>query len=80
MSGRDVSGAKYAVAVTPSDSTVFAEPRGIYVGVSGDVAMVFPGKAGAVTFKSLVQGSEHALCPVQIYATGTTATDMLLLY
>ena len=79
MSGRDVSAADYAVAVTPSDSTVFQYPRSLYVGVSGDVAVVMRGKAGAVTFKAVPAGV-LPIRPVQVLATGTTATDMLLLY
>jgi len=79
MSGRDISAADYAVAVTPSDSTVFEYPRGIYVGVSGDVTVVLRGKVGAVTFKAVPAGI-LPVRPVQIMATGTTATDILLLY
>jgi hypothetical protein len=79
MSGRDISAAKYAVAITPSDVTVIPEPRGIYVGVAGDVAMVLPGKTGAVTFRAMTNG-EHPFAPIQIMATGTTATDILALY
>jgi len=79
MSGRDVSAADYAVAVTPSDSAVIQYPRAIYIGVSGDVAVVMQGKAGAVTFKAVPAGI-LPIRPVQIMATGTTATDILLLY
>lgn len=81
MSGRDISAADYAVAITPSDTAgdVFPFPRGIYVGVAGDVTMIMKGKAGSVLFKNMTTG-EHALRPVQIMATGTTATDILALY
>jgi len=81
MSGRDVSAAKYAVAITPSDTVgaTFAEPRGIYVGVAGDVTMILPGKSGGVLFKNMAAG-EHPFAPIQVLATGTTATDILALY
>lgn len=55
MSGRDISAADYAVAITPSDSAAIPYPRGIYVGVL-------------------------LIRPVQVLATGTTATDILALY
>jgi len=47
--------------------------------VSGDVAVVMQGKAGAVTFKAVPAGI-LPIRPVQIMATGTTATDILALY
>lgn len=79
MSGRDISAADYADVITPSDSTIIPYPRSIYVGVSGDVAVVMKGKAGAVTFKAVPVGV-LPIRPVQVLSTGTTATDMLALY
>lgn len=79
MSGRDISAADFAVAITPSDSTVLSYPRAIYVGVSGDVAVVMKGKAGAITFKSVPVGI-LPIRPIQVMATNTTATDMIALY
>lgn len=78
MSGRDVSAADNAVAITPSNSTVIPYPRAIYVGVSGDIAAVMKGGA-TVTFKAAPVGI-LPIRPVQILLTGTTATDMLALY
>ncbi|MCC6941065.1 MAG: hypothetical protein IT551_05580 [Novosphingobium sp.] len=79
MSGRDISAADYAVAITPSDVTVLPYPRGLYVGVSGDVAVVMKGKSGAVVFKGAPVGI-LPIRPAQVLATGTTATDILALY
>lgn len=79
MSGRDISAADYAVAVTPSDSEVIPYPRGIYVGVAGDLVVVLKGKTGTVTIKAAANGY-HPIRPVQIYSTGTTATNILALY
>jgi hypothetical protein len=79
MSGRDISAADYAVAVTPSDSETIPYPRAIYVGVAGDVAVTMKGKTGSVVFKSAPVGI-LPIRPVQILATGTTATDILALY
>ncbi len=67
-----------AYAVTPNDSTVLAGCRALYVGVSGDVALVAKGSAAAVTFKSAPVG----ILPVQavkVLSTGTTATDIVRL-
>lgn len=78
-SGRDVSAADNAVAITPSDSAVIPYPRGIYVGVAGDLRVVMRGSSTPVTFKAAVNGY-HPIRPVQILATSTTATDIIALY
>lgn len=63
-----------------SDSADLPEvPRGIYVGVSGNVKMN-DGKGNTVTFVGLAAGVEHALHPRRIWSTGTTATSVNLLY
>lgn len=67
-----------AKAVTPSDSTNLSGVRALYIGVSGDVAIMAPGSGTAVTFKSVAVG----ILPVQcrrVMATGTTATDIVAL-
>lgn len=64
-----------AVAVTPSDSAT-NNARALYIGVSGDVAVVTRGKTASVVFKSVPVG----VLPVQVtkvLATGTTATNIL---
>lgn len=68
-----------AVAVVPSDATVLtAGVRGLYVGVSGDVAVVTRG-GSTVTFKSAPVGI-LPVCVQKVKATGTTATNLLALY
>ena len=37
-------------------------------------------RGNTVTFKNLVQGVEHAIQPRRIWANGTTATNIELLY
>lgn len=67
-----------AFAVTPSDSTVLAGVRALYVGVSGDVAVVTPGRTAAVTFTAHPVG----YMPVRathVLETGTTATNIVAL-
>lgn len=67
-----------ALAVTPSDSTVLAGVRALYIGVTGDVAVIARGTATAVTFKAAPVG----ILPVQVtkvMATNTTATNIVAL-
>lgn len=70
-----------AVAVTPNDSADLpAGPaRALYIGVTGNVALV-PNRGGtSVTFVGVPSGT---ILPVQAYrvmATGTTATSILAL-
>ena len=67
-----------AAAVTPSDATILSGVRGLYVGVSGDVAVVTADKAASVIFKSAPVG----ILPIEatkVLATGTTATNILSL-
>lgn len=69
-------------AITPSDSTPF--PGGqcnyIYVGMAGDMRASYKdNKDGPVTHKNLAVGW-HPLRPTQIYATGTTAADIVIHY
>jgi hypothetical protein len=70
--------ARGGFAVTKSDSTVLTNVRGLYVGVSGDVAVVFKDTATAVTLKAVPVG----ILPVQVtkvMSTNTTATDIVAL-
>lgn len=70
--------ATIAAAVTPSDTVdLTTAPRALYVGVSGDVKVNMLG-SGAVTFKAAPVG----VLPIRVsrvYATGTTATNILAL-
>jgi hypothetical protein len=86
--------AKRAIAVTPSDTKDVTNSTGdnaphyakaLYIGVSGDVAIVAAGDSGnslagtAVTFKAVPVG----WFPVQVrrvMATNTTATNIVGLY
>lgn len=67
-----------AFAVTKSDSTVLAGVRALYIGVTGDVAVMPRGSSTAVTFKAVPVG----ILPVQVskvMSTNTTATDIVAL-
>lgn len=68
-----------AVIITPSDSVQLTViPKSIYVGVAGDITMLLAKDTVPVLFKAVANG----VCPVrplQIYATGTTATNIVAL-
>lgn len=70
------------LAVTPSDSANFAQARGLYVGVSGDVAAVSRSLTGvetAVVFKNVGAGTLLPVRTRRVNATGTTATSIVAL-
>jgi hypothetical protein len=80
MSGRskDIAGAYGAAAITPSDSTVIPVTRGVYVGVTGDVAVRM---ADGTLFTFVGAGAgEHPWQVTKVLATGTTATSLGALY
>lgn len=65
-----------AVAVTPSDATVYDPPlRGLYINVAGTISIVF--WDGTTFAGSPAAGQIHAIAGIsQIRATGTTATGI----
>jgi hypothetical protein len=63
-------------AITPSDSTVIAATRGIWVGGAGNLAVTM-GSGAVLTFAGVAAGT---LLPIQVQkvmATNTTATLIL---
>lgn len=66
-------------AITPSDTAVIRQTRGIYVGIGGDIKV--QGLSGrSVTFVNVPGGT---ILPVQaemVYSTGTVATDLIALF
>ena len=72
-------GAVSADAVTPSDTVNLRDLcRAIYVGVSGNVAVVFPDDT-VVTFTAVPVGILEVQAK-RINSTNTTATDMVALF
>lgn len=67
------------VAVTPSDATVLAPTRGIYVGVAGNVAVKLL-NGTTVTFTAMASGIIHPIRATQVLSTGTTATNIVAVY
>lgn len=71
--------AQNAFAVTPSDSADLPAPaRALYVGGSGNVRINDTGN-GAVTFVGVAAGSILPVMARRVYATGTTATNIVAL-
>jgi hypothetical protein len=66
-----------AFVITPSDVNALERPtRGIYVGGAGDVTLEMV-NGQIVTFVEMVAGIIHPISAIQVYATGTAATDIL---
>jgi len=75
------SPANNAFSVTPHDTNELAFiPRGIYVGGSGDIAVILADDTAAVTFVGVLAGTVLPVRPKIIKATGTTATSIVGLY
>ncbi len=71
--------ARKLVAVTPSDATLLQGVRGLYVGVTGDVAVLAVGDSAAQTFKAVPAGAILPVEAAKVMATNTTATNILAL-
>lgn len=71
---------RHASAITPSDSTVLTGVRALYVGTTGDIAMIgvdAPSGATGVLFKAVPAGVILPFSPRQVLATGTTASNIV---
>lgn len=77
---RGTNPADGASEVTPSDGSDLATAaRALYVGGSGDVKIDTP-NGDTVTFQDVVAGSLLPVRANRVYATGTTATNIVALY
>ncbi|CAH1205630.1 hypothetical protein PAECIP111893_02382 [Paenibacillus plantiphilus] len=76
------SSARDAVAITPNDGADLAKypTKGIYVGVAGDIRVDLIDGTAPVTFKDVSKGSIFPVAVKRVYATGTTATDIVGVY
>ena len=71
-----------AVAVTTSDSAKISKTAGLYIGGAGDVKVMMGGEGGVaagITFKAVPAGTILPIMVTQVFATGTTATNILAL-
>lgn len=70
--------ARTATAVVPSDTVALNPvPRGIYIGIGGDVTIRPVGSATDVTYRNLTDSSYIAVRASHVRATGTTASAMI---
>ena len=69
-----------ADAVTPNDSTDLAtNSRAVYVGTGGHIKVTMI-SGDAVTFNNVLGGTFMPIRASRIWATGTTADDIIALY
>jgi hypothetical protein len=64
--------AGFAVAVTPSDSTILTPTRGLYIGGTGDVVVQMYGSENTVTFSNVPVGVLPVRVTKVMAATGAT--------
>ena len=73
--------ARFAAAVTPSDSTDLSfVSRGLYVGTTGDVTVIMAGNGATVTFPSVPSGWVLPIAVSRVNATLTTASGIRALW
>ena len=68
-----------ARAVTPSDSVNLPYPSVVYVGVAGNVR-VLTAQGDDVTFTGVLGGTVIPVQVIRVYATSTTATNIVAIY
>ncbi|MCE9552626.1 MAG: hypothetical protein K8T91_04510 [Planctomycetes bacterium] len=67
--------------ISKSDTEFLAQvPRGIYVGVGGDIKVDLVHSGTALVFKNVASGCILPVRATRVYSTDTTATDMIGLY
>jgi hypothetical protein len=70
-----------ASTVTTSDSTIYEQPtRGLYIGGAGNIVVDMADGGSSIPFVGLLGGGVYPFQVTRIYATGTTATNIVALY
>lgn len=64
------------IAITPADSDLVQPVRALYIGGSGNLKISDSG-GGAVTFVGAVAGTILPVMAKRVWATGTTATNIV---
>lgn len=68
-------------AVTPSDTTVLSPlPRALYIGASGNIAIVAEETPASVVFVAVSAGQTLAVRAKKVMSTGTTASSIVAMY
>ena len=71
--------AGFAKAVTPSNTATLAQPGWIYVGGAGNLAVITE-RGDAITFVGVAKGTVLNVLVKQVKVTGTTATNLIVVY
>lgn len=75
------SPAEGCFAIAPSDSAELPfVTKGIYIGGDGDLAVVALGNSAPVTFRNLLAGTILDVRAKAVFATGTTAANLVGLH
>jgi hypothetical protein len=75
------SPASNGFAITPDDvNPLPSDARGIYVGTAGDLTVRLAQESGSVKFVAVPQGSLLPIAVHQVFATGTTASNLVGVY
>lgn len=76
-----LGGGRRMVPVVPDNNNDLPEvTRGLYIGVGGDVAVIFSDDTASVVMKNKAQGYCQADRVKRVLSTGTTATNILAVY
>lgn len=65
-------------AVTPSDDTVLTAGA-LFIGTAGDVKLKLIGSSTVLIYKNIQDGTYLPLKVDMVYATGTTASDIIII-
>jgi hypothetical protein len=80
MAKQSVDGSvRGAKAVTPSDTVDIPVTDGIYIGTTGNLAVVME-DGNTVTYTSIAAGICHPLGVTRVNSTNTTASNIVALY
>jgi hypothetical protein len=73
-------GCDNAAAVVPNDAGKLTATRRLYIGVAGDVTVDMVGGQVGVLFKAALAGHYLDVRVTRVYATGTTATNIVAMW
>ena len=78
----DMTSIKSAEAITPASGNVVLTriSRGLYVGVTGNVSVVFAGDNATTLLVGLAAGVWHPMQVQEVKQSGTTATSVVVGY
>jgi hypothetical protein len=73
-----ISPALDCFAVAPSDTIPLTEiPKALYIGSQGDLALRLVNSSQSVVFRNLQEGTVLSVRPSLVFATGTTAANIV---